>query len=381
MKKIRLILVLILIVSILAACKPASSPTAEDIIPSQTIETPPTATQDPTAEPTAEPISYAGLSFDDFLEISYRDLKLRTPESYVELGLESIYGIHPVSLNDLSLTYQDETLALNQIILESLRAFDIETLTPQQQESYILYEKWLEDTIEGYDFRFNEYIDSGFDILSASGNTEFFFSDIHPMESLADAEDYLLRLGGVATKINQIGERVQASSEAGIVPPKILLPRLISQVETISRGSPTSISYYQSLRAKLELLDDLDETTKKDLLDQAKSIIMDEIKPAYQEYLEILNAIFPLAPQAIGVSQYPNGDAYYKFLLSFYTTTDLTSEEIYDLGLAELDRIHDEMRAAFTELGYPEDQSLEDLYRQAAAESGTLIRCGDPAGI
>ena len=55
-----------------------------------------------------------------------------------------------------------------------------------------------------------------------------------------------------------------------------------------------------------------------------------------------------------------------------YTTTDLTPEEIYDLGMSELDRIHAEMRTAFDELGYPSDHSLESLYSQVAAESGFL---------
>ena len=368
MKKMRTIPVLLLIVSILAACKPVSTPTVAVVNPTDS----PEASQTVTAEPTEEPVSYTNLSFDDFLEVTYRDLKLRTPEAYVELGLESIYGIHPVVLNDLSLAYQDETTALFQIVLDGLMVYDFEQLSPEQQTSYLLYHHWLETTLKGSEFKFNEYIDSGFDILSASGNTEFFFSDIHPMENQTDAEDYLLRLDGVDEKIAQIGERMKANSQAGIVPPEILFGGLIGRVKSISRSSPTAISYYQSLRAKLELLEDVDKATKDDLLAQAKTIIEEDIKPAYQDYLDVLNELYALAPKTVGLSQYPNGDAYYEYLLAFYTTTALTPEEIYNLGLAELDRVHNEMRAVFDELGYPADASLESLYNQAIAESGSL---------
>jgi uncharacterized protein (DUF885 family) len=320
MKKMRVVLVLIVIASILTACVPVSTPPVEAVGPTDSAEAP----QPGTAEPTEEPVSYADLSFDHYLEITYRDLKLRTPEAYVELGLESIYNVHPVALNDLSLAYQDETTALFQKVLEGLLIYDFEQLTPEQQTSYLLYQHWLETTLKGSEFRLNEYIDSGFDILSASANTEFFFSDIHPMESLTDAEDYILRLDGVDEKIAQIGERMVASSQAGIVPPEILLGGLIGRVKSISRSSPTAISYYQSLRAKLELLEEVDETTKDDLLSQAKTIIEEDIKPAYQDYLDVLNELYALAPKTVGVSQYPNGDAYYEYLLAFYTTTALT---------------------------------------------------------
>jgi uncharacterized protein (DUF885 family) len=315
---------------------------------------------------------YKDLSFDDYLETTYRDLKLRTPEAYVELGLESIYGEHPIALNDLSLAYQEETYAIYQTILDGLVAYDYAALSPEQKQSYTLYQYWLQDILKGYEFRFNEYIDSGFDILSASANTEFFFSDIHPMEDLADADDFLVRLDGVDEKIGQISDRMQASSQAGIIPPQILFPRLMDRVEYITVATPTSISYYKSLKSKLDLLEDINETTKDDLLAQAKTIIEQDIKPAYQNYLDVLNELYPQAPKSIGVNQYPNGDAYYQYLLHFHTTTNMTPEEIYDLGLTELDRVHAEMRAVFNELGYPDEESLESLYGKVASESGFL---------
>ena len=315
---------------------------------------------------------YQTLPFDDYLEITYRDLKLRSPEVYVQLGLESIFGVKTLALDNLSYEFQSETFALYQTVLAGLTVYDLNGLSPDQQTSYLLYQNWLENYLLGYDFRFNEFIDSGFDIGSASAGTEFFFSDILVLEDLEDAEDYLIRLGGVAAKINQVRERMETNSQKGIIPPQIIFQRMIDRVSSINRSSAKSTSYYKSLQSKLDLLDDIDEATMEDLLAEAEQIITDQVKPAYQDFMSLITELNKQAPQAIGLYQYPNGEEYYQYLLSAYTTTDLTADEIYNLELTELDRIHTEMRAVFSELGYPENESLENLYSQAAADSGYL---------
>ena len=372
-KQIRLVLVSIIL--ILTACTPSSTPTEQ---PEQVLETL-EATQ-PVENETKPEIdiykvdtdSYKDLSFDDYLETTYRDLKLRSPEVYVQLGLESIFGVKTLALDNLSYEFQAETFALYQTVLDGLDVYNFNGLSSDQQKSYLLYQNWLEGYLQGYDFRFNEYIDSGYDIVSASAGTEFFFSDILVLEDLEDAEDYLVRLGGVGTKIDQIRERMETNSEEGIIPPQILFQGLIDRVANINRSSAKSTSYYKSLKAKLDLLDNIDNSTKEDLLAQAEQIITDQVKPAYQKFMSLITDLNKQAPQAIGLYQYPNGEEYYQYLLNAYTTTDLTADEIYNLGLTELDRIHAEMRALFSELGYPEDESLSTLYGQAAADSGYL---------
>jgi uncharacterized protein (DUF885 family) len=368
-------LVLVSVILILTACTPASTPTEP---PEQALETPeptqPVESEPETDVPTfeADTESYKDLSFDDYLEITYRDLKLRSPEVYVQLGLESIFGVKTLALDNVSYEFEDETSALYKIVLDGLTAFDFDNLSPDQQKSYVLYQDWLEEYLQGDDFKFNFYIDSGFDIVSASANTEFFFSDILVLEDLDDAEDYLVRLGGVGTKIDQVSEKMEINSEEGIIPPQILFQRLIDRVSSVNRSSAKSTSYYKSLKTKLDLLDNIDDSTKEDLLARAEQIITDQVKPAYQNFMSVITELNKHAPQAIGLYQYPNGEAYYQYLLNVYTTTDLTADEIYNLGMTELDRVHAEMRALFSELGYPEGETLEALYSQAAADSGYL---------
>lgn len=368
MRRKRLNLIVILTLLVLSACTP-------DEIPTETPE-PVIATSEATqtVEPETEiyPSAYEGLSFDDYLEITYRDLKLRTPEVYVQLGLRSIFGVKTLELDNLSYEYQEQTLALYQIVLDGLTAYAMDDLTTEQQKSYQLYQSWLEKYLRGYEYRFNEYIDCGYDIVSASASTEFFFSDILTLNDLEDAEDYLVRLGGVAEQINQIEARMMKNSEEGIVPPQILFQRLLDRVSYNYRSSAKSTSYYKSFKAKLEPLFDVDQTTREGFLVQAEHIITDDIQPAYESFMNSLIELNKQAPESIGLSQYPNGEEYYQYLLNAHTTTDLTPQEIYDLGITELARIHAEMREVFDELGYPADASLESLYSQVAEDSGFI---------
>jgi uncharacterized protein (DUF885 family) len=78
------------------------------------------------------------------------------------------------------------------------------------------------------------------------------------------------------------------------------------------------------------------------------------------------------APAGIGVSQHPRGSEYYAYVLRHHSTTDLTPAEVHQLGLDELDRIHAEMRLIFDQLGYPQNESLQQLYGRVTQAGGVI---------
>ena len=94
--------------------------------------------------------------------------------------------------------------------------------------------------------------------------------------------------------------------------------------------------------------------------------------PAFQALADCLKQLESIAPTDDGVWQFPHGDEYYTYLLQHYTTTEMTAEEIHQLGLQELERIHAEMRTLFDELGYPQDESLSKLYDRVARDGGSV---------
>jgi len=96
------------------------------------------------------------------------------------------------------------------------------------------------------------------------------------------------------------------------------------------------------------------------------------VLPGFDALADLVEKQQRMATDEIGVSRIPNGEAYYAYLLRHYTTTDLTANEIHELGQQDLIRIHADMRVLFDKLGYPAGESLPNLYNRVARESGFL---------
>jgi uncharacterized protein (DUF885 family) len=107
---------------------------------------------------------------------------------------------------------------------------------------------------------------------------------------------------------------------------------------------------------------DLPAAERKQLLEDASQAIEESVLPAFEELAETMGELTEIAPTKNGVGQFPKGSQYYEYVLRHHTTTDLTPEQVHELGLQELERIHGEMREVFDELGYPQGEDLPDLF-------------------
>ncbi|WP_084097342.1 DUF885 domain-containing protein [Cyclobacterium lianum] len=105
----------------------------------------------------------------------------------------------------------------------------------------------------------------------------------------------------------------------------------------------------------------MDEKQAAAFRDAAAGVLKDQFKPAYEELISWLQAQLPeLEEQPTGVSRHPDGDAFYQHRLKASTTTDLTAEEIHQIGLAEVDRIKQEMLDIKEKVGF--EGSLEAFF-------------------
>ncbi|MFN2235518.1 MAG: DUF885 domain-containing protein, partial [Anaerolineales bacterium] len=95
--------------------------------------------------------------------------------------------------------------------------------------------------------------------------------------------------------------------------------------------------------------------------------------PAFQTLAGYLEDLQQRAPDQGGVWQHPNGKAYYDYLVAYYTTTDLTPDEIHQLGHDDLARIQAEMHLIFDQLGYPAEEGLPELFDRVEQDGGTLF--------
>ena len=313
----------------------------------------------------------AGLALDNFYEESYEVLAARSPESIIWQALTGIVPLDGVGLDDLSDEYRRETIALFQVVLDALRTYDTSALSNADKLTFDFYEWYLQDAVDSLEFLYFEF-KATYNFNGVQDGTERFFTDIHPVTSMTDANEYIARLYDVLNKFRDVVDYVTRQSGAGIIEPQITLDAAIFGLGRIADAAPTNVSYYTSFSDRLDSVLTINALERQSLRDAAAVAVRDSVIPAYRELRAKLQSLRNIAPTSIGVGQYSRGSDYYNYRLRHHTTTDLTAAEIHQLGLDELQRIHAEMRVIFDQLGYPQNETLQQLYARVAADGGII---------
>jgi uncharacterized protein (DUF885 family) len=359
-------------------------PTAAPVLPTLTATpVPPAAT--PTSEPELDQPSIAdvlasldGLPIDQFFELSYRQLQLRDPDTLVINGLAGEYGVANDRFTNMSDGYMRETQQLESAILDLLRTYDRSALPPGQQLSYDVYEWYLDDLVRGHEFTYHDYPVNSLTIWGKQNWLIDFMVSYQPIADKQDADDYIARLSQMDTWVEQLLAGLKSREQAGFVPPSYIIEESIGQVEGhLQMQGPGSsqaqaIELYTSFRQKLHQVDGISAQEKQLLFDSALTEIEQTFIPAFLELRYYLLYLETIAGDAPGVYRLPEGQAYYAYVLRHQTSTDMSPEQIHELGLSEVARIQAEMRAIAAEMGYPENISMADLEERTSAHGDQL---------
>jgi uncharacterized protein (DUF885 family) len=375
-KVYKLLSLVIVISSIIGACGMKNTPTPE-VLPAthapQITQLIPTVTDAQTAlgELSA---GLDGLEFDAFVETSYRRLLSRDPETVLELGLSQVYGTPTDQLTDISDEYIHQTQTLESDVLSLLQQYDRSALTTEQQLTYDIYSWYLDDKVKGHEFMYDDYPINP-TVFSLHLDLLQFFTDLRPVTNLQEAQDYIACLTQVGTKFDQLINGLQRREENGAMLPGFLVGWIIGNLNDIATSRARFTPYYTAFDTKVSALTNISEADKSSLLTAAEDAINTAVIPAYQALVSYFEHLQSVTTNDAGVWKFPNGEAYYTYALSHYTSTDLTADQIHELGLQQLERIHAEMRTRFDQLGYPQDESLSEFYARVADAS--VVYSGD----
>ncbi len=319
--------------------------------------------------PSAEEIraELAPLSFDDFIDRSFLFYLARSPEQVIDLGLEDQVAVGQSFVDDVSLDFQQQTQAIETVILERARAFEEGALTSMQALTREVYVWYFDDRVRGHPYTDLEYRITP-TINSVHLGTELFFTDVHPLENAQDAENYAARLSDAGLKIEAARQAMERAAAAGVYTPRVLLEQARFSVKNVVLASPRGTRYYQTL------FDRLPADADREVLDRAEEAITDSLQPAYRALDETIGVFLLGAPEEPGVGQHPRGAEYYAWTLRHHITTETTAPALHELGLAELSRIHGELRERFDALGYPANETIAQGIARAAADGGSVPR-------
>jgi len=315
-----------------------------------------------------------GLQFDEFVDASYKQVLLRSPEMVTSMGLSETLGIRDDELDTICNDFVVETYELEAGIHEILKGYDREALSYEQQISYDSYSWILDGWAVEHEWMYHFYpVTHGF---SRQNELFRFFEDEHPLETPQNAEDYISRLEQVDDQFACLVQNLEDSETHGVLAPAQMLQRAADQVRGIVPGSARDLPFYTTFVTKTATIAELSQAQRQALYAQAEQTINSSVIPAYQALVTKLDQQVQRAPAMNGVWQLPDGDAFYDARVRHHTTTDLTPAEIHQKGLDEAQRIRGEIWEHFTTLGYPTNETFQQLYERVAVDSG-IVRAAD----
>jgi uncharacterized protein (DUF885 family) len=167
----------------------------------------------------------------------------------------------------------------------------------------------------------------------------------HRIENAADAEAYLSRLQSYAKQLDGELGRIEAARKAGLVPPAFLIDKAIAQMTLSAKGAREGGTLVESIERRTKNIPGT-------WAGRARTIAAQEIAPALERQLAELKTQRASATIDAGMWARPHGDEYYRWALKASTTTTMTPDEIHELGMSELQRLHAEMDGLLKMVGY-----------------------------
>jgi uncharacterized protein (DUF885 family) len=260
--------------------------------------------------------------------------------------------------NSNSAEFRAAAMAMDEEFLARLLQIDRDELSYQDRLSYDLFKINRELSLEGNQFPFHLqpinqfYAITSFFVQLGSGTSA------HPFETVKDYENFLSRADDFSIIIDQIISNMQQGLREGVTQPRILMQKLLPQIESQQVDNIEDSNFYTPVR---DMPQDFSREDRERLTAAYRDKISNTILPAYARFSNFLgDEYISSARDTVGLYAQPNGEEWYAYMVRLRTTTKLTPDEIHQIGLDEVARIHKEMHGVMEEVGF--EGGLQDFF-------------------
>jgi uncharacterized protein (DUF885 family) len=248
--------------------------------------------------------------------------------------------------------------ALNETFLKRLLEIDASALEGQDWLTYEAFKLSRENTIAGQQFHSELQPISQFYSMPNSFVQLGSGAAFHPFKTVKNYDDFLGRIDDYVVLNDQMIENMKLGMKQGIVQPRILMEKAVPQLESQVVENVEDSSFYLPIK---NMPDDFSNEDRERLTAAYTVAITDKIIPAYRQLANFIgDEYLSAARESVGLSELPNGEAWYAHMVKLRTTTELTPDEIHQIGLNEVARIHEEMRGVMQQVGF--DGDLKDFF-------------------
>ncbi len=255
--------------------------------------------------------------------------------------------------NPLAQETVDKSKAYYKKYKEAVNKFNDSTLTDSEKMTKAILNWECDMNLEGFNFNQDYFpIDQMWSINLVAGQLASGAS-AQPFKTVEDYKNWLKRLEGYLAWMASAESKMQEGMQKGFVLPKSLIVKVIPQLEALTVEDLDQHLFYSPVKNFPESFSDEE---KKELTALYSKMVSERIIPAYKKLHDFMKTKYlPEGRTTSGIAGIPNGEDFYKYQIKKYTTTDMTAEEIHELGLAEVARISSEMEKIKEQVGYKGD--------------------------
>ncbi|TDP28361.1 uncharacterized protein (DUF885 family) [Idiomarina aquatica] len=298
-----------------------------------------------------------------WFEEKYQQQLQQSPMQMTFLGRKDRYG----EIDDMSIEAEQEQLAWLKGTVDELKSsFDYDKLSNEAKTSYDVWVYQYEQAKRNAEFRQYDYV---FDQMRGAHTfMPQFLLNFHRVDTKADMDAYISRLGEGARALEQLLVRAEKQVEQGIRAPRFAYELIIEESEKVITGAPfmegEDSAFMADANKKIDGLlaqELIDQQTAEALRTEAADVLYKRVMPVYEQIIGFFESDIENTPEvATGMHRFDGGIEFYNAMLKNYTTTDMTADEIHQLGLTEVERLNNEMLKIKDQVGF--DGDLQEFF-------------------
>ena len=279
-----------------------------------------------------------------------------SPEQATSLGIDTGKRAQMrYRLGDRSAAGQQRLAATLRADLARAKALDVSRLSFPVRTSVEVVRSAYTTALEGFALPYGDVAVGGWrntpyvviQNVGAYIDTPQFLDTDHPIENRADAEAYLSRLAQYPSQLDGELERMRAARGKGLVPPPFLIDKALAALAISLKSTQQGGTIVDSLARRTK-----DKKIPGDWEARARKIATAEVVPALQRQIAELRAERAVANDLAGMWSRPHGEEYYRWALKASTTTNMSPDEVHQMGLQQLAELHGRMDPILKSLGY-----------------------------
>ena len=283
--------------------------------------------------------------FKEFLDENWQDSMEKSPLFASLLG-DKRYD-DKVSSNSIEDFFSEKEY--ESYVLEVLNQIDPNNLSEEDQLNYRLLKSDYEISLEG-----REYPGYYMRLNQRGGVQDYYlYGNRLNFTDLQSYENWFERVKGYTQNVRNSLEINKEGLELGYTQPKLVTRGVSAQIGAMLERDLEDHPYFKIFKNVGDVASPEDALA---LQNEVKEYIQNVLNPIYQELYDFLiNEYLPESRDTIGISDVPNGKEWYEYLARYHTTTNLTPDEIHEIGLREVAKIRAEMEGIIEQVGWEGD--------------------------